>query len=133
MIPQILTFDEHGISQHPNHISLPGGVSHLLRAPSAPVAKLFTLRTVPLLPKYTGPVSNPLTKLWLWLPRTSGDDQIYVAGVGGYLTALRAMYQHQSQLVWFRWLYVLFSRYMWVNEWVEVPIHRDGKELYIHA
>jgi len=48
-------------------------------------------------------------------------------GLGGdsvvdYLTALRAMRQHWSQLVWFRWLYVLFSKYMWVNEWVEVQV-----------
>jgi N-acetylglucosaminylphosphatidylinositol deacetylase len=25
--------------------------------------------------------------------------------------------------VWFRWLYVSFSRYMWVNEWLEVKVH----------
>lgn len=50
---------------------------------------------------------------------------VFVSGVGGYRTALRAMQQHRSQLVWFRWLYVSFSRYMWVNEWVEVlpPSH----------
>ncbi|ESK92452.1 glycan biosynthesis protein [Moniliophthora roreri MCA 2997] len=44
---------------------------------------------------------------------------VFVAGIDGYLTALRAMKQHWSQLVWFRWLNVGFSRYMWVNEWVE--------------
>lgn len=41
----------------------------------------------------------------------------YVSSIGGYINALRAMQHHQSQLVWFRWLYVLFSTYMWVNEW----------------
>ena len=45
---------------------------------------------------------------------------VFVSGVDGYKTALRAMEEHKSQLVWFRWLYVSFSRYMWVNEWVEV-------------
>lgn len=44
----------------------------------------------------------------------------FVSGAAEYKTALRAMMQHRSQLVWFRWLYVAFSRYMWVNEWVEV-------------
>ena len=43
-----------------------------------------------------------------------------VSGAEGYARAHRAMRQHWSQLVWFRWLYVAFSRYMWVNEWVEV-------------
>ena len=120
---QLLTFDERGISQHPNHISLPGGISYLLTSPSAPVVKVFTLTTVPLLNKYMGPLSSPLAKLRAWLPWT-GNNHTYVAGFGGYLTAFRAMYQHQSQLVWFRWLYVLFSRYMWVNQWEEMPIHR---------
>ena len=45
---------------------------------------------------------------------------VFVSGVDGYKTALRAMKEHKSQLVWFRWLYVSFSRYMWVNEWVEL-------------
>jgi N-acetylglucosaminylphosphatidylinositol deacetylase len=34
------------------------------------------------------------------------------------------MRRHWSQLVWFRWLYVLFSRYMWVNDLVEVKVGR---------
>ncbi|KAK7047367.1 N-acetylglucosaminyl-phosphatidylinositol de-N-acetylase [Paramarasmius palmivorus] len=51
---------------------------------------------------------------------TGMDMPVFVAGANEYLTALRAMRQHWSQLVWFRWLNVLFSRYMWVNEWIEV-------------
>ncbi|KAF5388522.1 hypothetical protein D9757_004674 [Collybiopsis confluens] len=47
---------------------------------------------------------------------------VYISGVPEYLTALRAMRQHWSQLVWFRWLNVAFSRYMWVNEWAEVTL-----------
>lgn len=45
-----------------------------------------------------------------------------MSGWDGYMRALQAMMQHHSQLVWFRWLYVSFSRYMWVNEWAEVPV-----------
>ncbi|KAF8589120.1 LmbE-like protein [Ramaria rubella] len=129
-ITVILTFDELGISQHPNHISLPVGVSHLLSSPSVPQLQLFTLKTVPLLQKYTGPVSHTLAKLWLWLPWAS-SGQTYISGIGGYRIALLAMYQHQSQLVWFRWLYVLFSRYMWVNDWVEVQIPKHKYTAYV--
>jgi N-acetylglucosaminylphosphatidylinositol deacetylase len=54
------------------------------------------------------------------------DDQVsipvFVSGIQEYLMALKAMYQHRSQLVWFRYLYVVASRYMWVNEWLEVRI-----------
>jgi N-acetylglucosaminylphosphatidylinositol deacetylase len=51
---------------------------------------------------------------------------VFVSGAKEYLSALRAMQAHRSQLVGFRWLYLAFSRYMWVNEWVEVKV--DGGE-----
>lgn len=140
----ILTFDFQGISSHPNHQSLPSGAAHLVKslsqvnADTAP--RLFTLVTVPLVSKYTGFLAPTLVKLdlllphqfkWLLIPflRTFdatagisriGAQPVFVSGIPEYATALRAMYAHQSQLVWFRWLYVLFSRYMWVNEWVEL-------------
>lgn len=50
---------------------------------------------------------------------------VFISGMHGYWTALRAMRAHESQFVWFRWLNVLFSRYMWVNEWVEVKVGKD--------
>lgn len=41
----------------------------------------------------------------------------------GWVRGVRAMLEHKSQLVWFRWLYLLFSRLMWVNELKELPDH----------
>lgn len=35
-------------------------------------------------------------------------------------TAVKAMRQHESQMVWFRWLYLLGSRYLWTGEYVKV-------------
>ena len=46
----------------------------------------------------------------------------FISGWAEYKTAVRAMLRHKSQMVWFRWLYVAFSRYMWVNEWFEVAV-----------
>ncbi|KAF8650899.1 hypothetical protein AX16_005046 [Volvariella volvacea WC 439] len=48
------------------------------------------------------------------------SSPVYISDLRAYFTTLRAMYAHRSQLVWFRYLYILFSRYMWVNDWVEV-------------
>ncbi|KNZ75122.1 N-acetylglucosaminyl-phosphatidylinositol de-N-acetylase [Termitomyces sp. J132] len=104
-IETILTFDAGGISGHPNHCSLPDGVAHL---PAPP--RLYTLVTRPLHAKYIG-VLAPLL--------ASSPQPVIVSGIYDYLTALQAMRAHTSQLVWFRWLYVLFSRYMWINEWAE--------------
>ncbi|CDO70513.1 hypothetical protein BN946_scf184569.g56 [Trametes cinnabarina] len=144
----ILTFDEHGVSSHPNHISLPKGAAHLLRTLPQTSKKrrsrLFSLVTVPLHEKYLGPIAPVSAKLalsiaQLWLGRSSDTEKtdvelgrtpvetrgrvpvpVAVSGWEAYARALSAMMQHRSQLVWFRWLYVSFSRYMWVNEWVEI-------------
>ncbi|KAI1788949.1 LmbE-like protein [Ganoderma leucocontextum] len=140
-IDTILTFDHDGISSHPNHISLPKGVAHLLNAlastPEKPHPRLFMLVTVSLHEKYLGVLSPLLKKASIALvrspcgTRTSQDGGctrrvVAVSGSEGYALAHRAMREHWSQLVWFRWLYVSFSRYMWVNEWVEVVLPSDA-------
>lgn len=40
---------------------------------------------------------------------------LYVSSPLLYITAWRAMWAHRSQLVWFRYLYMLFSRYVLIN------------------
>ena len=143
-IDTILTFDHQGISSHPNHKSLPAGVKHLIDSYDAiPPPQLFTLVSVPLLSKYNSILSPLLAKLDLSASRTMyylqlalthfpveksnhAADQtrfimpVFVSGVKEFWQAIQAMRRHESQLVWFRYLYVLFSRYMWVNEWVDV-------------
>ncbi|KIK70682.1 hypothetical protein GYMLUDRAFT_287284 [Collybiopsis luxurians FD-317 M1] len=54
---------------------------------------------------------------------------VFISGIPEYFSALRAMHQHWSQLVWFRWLNVLFSRYLWVNEWAEVSLKHGSAVL----
>ncbi|EKM57507.1 uncharacterized protein PHACADRAFT_45927, partial [Phanerochaete carnosa HHB-10118-sp] len=132
-ITTILTFDRDGISSHPNHGSLPAGAARLVASlstasPTRPPPRLFSLITVQLVHKYIGPLSAVLAKydlIFASLLRRYGMDSprrmpVFISGIEGYKTALRAMMQHRSQLVWFRWLYVSFSRYLWVNEWVQV-------------
>ena len=90
--------------------------------------RLFSLITVPLVPKYIGPVAALLAKFDVKTAALFNDATranvykvpVFVSGVEDWWTAIQAMMEHKSQLVWFRWLYVAFSRYMWVNEWIEV-------------
>ncbi|KAF5373319.1 hypothetical protein D9615_007426 [Tricholomella constricta] len=146
-ISTILTFDAGGISGHPNHRSLPKGAVRLLEQRTHTFT-LYTLITRPVLVKYTGILAplhakfslaqdrlypllhtriielqralqlatNPISK------QPQAPPATVVSGIPNYVTALNAMRAHKSQLVWFRWLYVLFSRYMWVNEWAEFQI-----------
>ncbi|KAJ7489389.1 N-acetylglucosaminylphosphatidylinositoldeacety la se, partial [Mycena latifolia] len=144
-INTILTFDRDGISGHPNHKSLPAGVRQLMS--SLKEVRLFTLITTPLPFKYGGILAPCLAKfdlyanallhlleaqlarvlLMLDVPISSEPKKpspepmpVFVSGIKEYWAALQAMRAHPSQLEWFRWLYVLFSRYMWVNEWNEI-------------
>ncbi|KAJ7705383.1 N-acetylglucosaminylphosphatidylinositoldeacety la se [Mycena rosella] len=146
-INTILTFDREGVSGHPNHKSLPAGVKELMA--SLKEVRLFTLITTPLPAKYGGLLAPSLAKFDLyanaWLhfletqltrvllaldisissaPTKARPETmpVFVSGMKEYWAAVQAMRAHPSQLVWFRWLYVLFSRYMWVNEWNEVRV-----------
>lgn len=126
---QVLTFDMKGISLHPNHFSLPMGASHLVKSLSssenASVPRLFSLTTVPVLPKYTGMFSALFARLGVVSRALSASEPtvdslpVFISGIPDYITTVRAILAHGSQMVWFRYLYMAFSRYMWVNEWVE--------------
>jgi hypothetical protein len=141
---QIFTFDSHGISGHPNHGSLVVGLSQLLldwpHDAKKPKPRLFTLTSVSLGSKYIGllspltrRISLPLERLWgrIWRRgRSQPPPLVVISGLKEYLTAHKAMRQHASQLVWFRHLYVLFSRYMWVNDWQEVDVNLGNGKVH---
>jgi len=117
-VDTILTFDDHGVSGHPNHQSLPSGVRQLISSHNDSLSsppQLFTLVSVPLVAKYNSILSPLLAK---GAVHFYSQTPVFVSGMHEYWRAVLAMRQHKSQLVWFRYLYVLFSRYMWVNEWI---------------
>ncbi|EJD39158.1 LmbE-like protein [Auricularia subglabra TFB-10046 SS5] len=135
-IDTILTFDDLGVSRHPNHASLVHGARLV---PNARVAVLKTIPTLPL--KYSGALlpaalkigpgrllSSIPTRFLGYLPGVGtlfaaqsqfGDamDGYYVSTWRQYLQGVQAMQAHESQMVWFRWLYISTSQYMWYNAW----------------
>ncbi|KAE8363675.1 putative deacetylase LmbE-like domain-containing protein [Aspergillus caelatus] len=136
-IDVLLTFDRHGISNHPNHRSLYYGAVHFLRTLmkdksgyTCPVS-LYTLTTTNILRKYIGVLDAPLSMargavdaLFSSLKgssRASKDDTparlLFVSSVGEWMTAQSAMVKaHRSQMVWFRYGWISFGRYMAVND-----------------
>ncbi|PPQ92261.1 hypothetical protein CVT25_008568 [Psilocybe cyanescens] len=152
-IDTILTFDSSGISDHPNHKSIPAGALTLIKnlggTSSEPPLRLFTLISSSLPYKYTSVFSVALDKIEIYIyrgmqklenliirilsiwypdiltpihPRNpdANATPIFISGYLEYKTALESMKAHESQLLWFRYLYVAFSKYMWVNTYVEV-------------
>ena len=59
----------------------------------------------------------------------SGDlqlpsDLIFVGGPTHFIMGQSAMFRHQTQLLWFRRLYIFFSRYMFLNTLTVIPSHK---------
>jgi len=102
-INEIITFDEYGISGHPNHIATYNGVKLFLR--NRPNIQGFKLLSTNIVRKYSGIADVPFS---------------YCTATKVYLSMaldknLSAMKAHYSQFVWFRRLFVFFSRYSFVN------------------
>ncbi|CAG13374.1 unnamed protein product, partial [Tetraodon nigroviridis] len=69
---------------------------------------VLSLVTVGLFRKYMSFLELPLS----WLMPSS---LCCCVGLHGYRLAKEAMFCHHTQLLWFRYLYITFSRYMFVN------------------
>lgn len=106
----VCTFDRDGVSQHANHRAIYYATASLLMAGLLPArCRVLTLDTTSVLRKYVG-VFDLLVTLLL-------GTHWCVASVADVRQVRRAMAEHRSQMVWFRRLYVLCSRYMWINSW----------------
>jgi N-acetylglucosaminylphosphatidylinositol deacetylase len=98
-IDTVYTFDEGGVSGHPNHISLYRAVRHLLKCSDVAGACRFNcLKSI-----------SPIRKYIFYGSEDSGV--IFAASNDERLQIKRAMQRHASQYVWFRKLYINFSIY----------------------
>lgn len=75
---------------------------------------MFTLQTVNRLRKYSSFLDIPMSFL---LGRV-----VYVSKLSFWCSLYSAMSEHASQFVWYRKLYVLFSRYMLINTYEKLNL-----------
>ena len=113
-IDTILTFDAGGVSLHPNHRALFHGAVQVQSELATPPT-LWTLHTWSWRAKFWGVLAS-------LLQRGDARDILFRSSLREYGRSLQAMYQHQTQLVWFRYLYVLFSSYMYANR-IRLEVH----------
>ncbi|CDH60132.1 n-acetylglucosaminylphosphatidylinositol de-n-acetylase family protein [Lichtheimia corymbifera JMRC:FSU:9682] len=117
-IDTIITFDEYGVSGHPNHIAVYHGAKHYVTENQDIL--LYKLVSIRLPRKYIGVLDLLLVQVEKRLWPTFERAAVFVSSPSDYFVTHKAMRQHVSQLVWFRWLYVTFSRYMFINQLMAV-------------
>jgi N-acetylglucosaminylphosphatidylinositol deacetylase len=120
-----VTFDGVGVSGHPNHIAIYTAVRALVhtwsqRSVPLPLASnCFALHSeLNPLRKYCGPFDAALTLLSLRSRRATAAASAptpYVFADGSLSLSQRVMIAHWSQYVWYRFLFVCFSRYTYLN------------------
>ena len=111
----ILTFDEQGISSHPNHIALFRAVQKIIRSKNFTEKDqaAYALKTTGLVRKYLGPLDHFFTS-----PQPQTDLSRLLFSMDKPSLVHSALKCHETQYVWFRKLFVTFSRYASLNEWV---------------
>lgn len=117
-ITHVLTFDSYGVSGHKNHQSCFHGAKILEKQKAFPHVQFYALESVSLLRKYIQVVD--LVPSLLVSKMTSSGAKLILASPAGYFQGYKSMLCHASQLVWFRRLFVILSRYMFINNFVEI-------------
>ncbi|KHJ40617.1 N-acetylglucosaminyl-phosphatidylinositol de-N-acetylase domain protein [Trichuris suis] len=113
----VFTFDQFGVSGHLNHCSIHRSFRQLLQQHRMPKdARLYVLDTVSLVRKYSG-----IFDFVLVLPQCGLSDKLcFINSPIDALRSCHAMSMHGSQLAWFRLLYLLYSRYMFINQFTRL-------------
>ena len=111
-IKSILTFDSYGVSGHNNHCAIARAIC--TDNASLSNTNVLFLETVNICRKYLG-IFDLLCVL------CKSDSSItFTTNLSGVIKCYLAMYSHQSQLTWFRILYILSSRYVYINQFRQV-------------
>ncbi len=121
----IVTFDNYGVSGHPNHISVHNGVVKFYKTTLETSGKdssfkLLTLTSKSIFLKYFSPLDFVFTvfseKLSVVLD-IGGPKKTYLCtNLQDPLFLFNGMRFYKSQNVWFRKLFSLFSTYAYLNE-----------------
>ncbi|KAG8200237.1 hypothetical protein JTE90_025013 [Oedothorax gibbosus] len=104
----VISFDQCGVSGHLNHIAVSNALEYLNSKGSLPQeCEIFLLETVSILQKY---LSFLLVPLFFFCINSS-----FASTFQDVKTTWKSMRDHKSQFVWFRKLYIVFSRYVYIN------------------
>ncbi|XP_072977918.1 uncharacterized protein [Typha angustifolia] len=111
-IDSVITFDNFGVSGHGNHRDVHHGICNLRYEKIQKDIEAWELISTSILRKYCGPV-----EIWLSLlcSLSYSGQKIYCLPNSNPYRSYQAMAGHESQWIWFRKLFVLFSSYTYMN------------------
>lgn len=114
----LVTFDQDGVSGHLNHKSIHWATEHLMTKIKDLKLRVFNLKSLSWLRKYSSYMDS-LVVMYQNLLYTSKTSHVTLAVGTSNIEVKRLLNLHASQMVWFRKLYMIFSRYMFINDLIE--------------
>jgi N-acetylglucosaminylphosphatidylinositol deacetylase len=119
----LVTFDSYGVSGHPNHRAIHEAIVEFKNMNSTSGVKFLNLRTVNIFRKYisfidaifTYPPKMKATYRSQEYFKGDSDDVILALDFDQNAKLRELLNMHVSQMVWFRKLYMFFSRNMFLN------------------
>ncbi|CUM65406.1 uncharacterized protein PRCAT00003044001 [Priceomyces carsonii] len=140
-LTSLITFDEKGISSHPNHIAAYYGTRRFMNRNADKSVKMYALKSFNFWEKYSFTL---LTNLELFLEHATrlignfsrinihirltnrnidGSSIKYYADLNMLSVGYAAMsYGHFSQMIWFRYGWLVLSRYLTMNHLIQIYI-----------
>ena len=109
-IRNILTFDDYGVSGHRNHCDIAKAL-YSSRSKLSHVNILF-LESISIFRKYLGIFDL------LYALLSSKNTIAFTSTPRGLLKTHYAMFSHHTQYTWYRMLYILYSRYVYINQFI---------------
>jgi len=113
-IETVITFDEYGISGHKNHSAIHKAIVHLIDHKQWPTrCQVLVLESVNVFRKYMMSFCD------LAVSYCSSEITYYV-DIYQRASIVAAMECHKTQMLWYRRLYLIFSRYILINTLSEI-------------
>lgn len=134
-IDVLITFDSQGISSHPNHISLYHGAKYFISQLSDPTVRLYTLSSISIFRKYASFLDIVITSLsasaftctMRKIHHSYPPCLSFLSSLKQIRNAQLAMITcHHSQMRWFRWGWIICSRYMLINDLRLEEVNNSG-------
>ena len=109
-----VTFDKYGVSGHPNHVQVAHGVHKYAEKRGVPGDEVLVINlyTVSVFRKYLFIIDGLFSRMW---DMVVGRSTVFASQIDYHRVRTAMTTAHKSQMAWFRYLYVSFSRYMIVN------------------